>query len=140
MTLSEIAEILPNGFHDAEVEEFQWSYSTNSAVFKMTMWTATELDEDPEKYRRASIELNRILLIAIDPPMLTKDRLLDGARSGTLQIDGVPANEEIFPGLRHLKANLPADADVYSFYVNNWNSYIHVAAQQAKLTWLDEQK
>jgi hypothetical protein len=136
MTLAQINETLPNGFHDAEIEQFIWDFSQDTAVLKINFWTATEEDQDPEKYQRGIIEIHKIVFIAVDPP----DPAQYGPKpyrgsGGTLQIDGMVADEKIFPMLSQLKPSLPSEIEVFSFYVENWNSFLHIAAAEAILNW-----
>jgi hypothetical protein len=135
MTLAQIDETLPNGFHDAEIEQLIWNFQINSAVLDIDFWVATE-EQDREKRRRGRVELQGVLFLAVDPP---EPRELDPKPyhpSGTLQIDAVVTNETVFPRLPKLKSALPSDTEIFSFYVVNWNSFIHVAAAEAKLLWL----
>jgi hypothetical protein len=53
----------------------------------------------------------------------------------TLAIDGIPTSEKILPSLANIKAALPDGVDFFSFYVSNWNSFIHVAAGVTTLRW-----
>ncbi|MFL6389829.1 MAG: hypothetical protein ACJ71U_20310 [Terriglobales bacterium] len=136
MTLAQIDEILPNGFHDAEIEQLIWNFQTNSAVLHIDFWIATE-EKDREKCRRGRVELQGVLFLAVDPP---EPRQLDPKPyhpSGTLQIDGMLTNERVFPCLPKLKSALPSGSEIFSFYVVNWNSFIHIAAAEATLVWSD---
>ena len=136
MTLVQIDEILPNGFHDAEIEQLIWNFQTNSAVLDIDFWVATE-ETDREKRRRGRVELQGIIFLAVDPP---QPRQLDPKTyglPGTLQIDGMLPNESIFPNLPNLLPCLPPKTEIFSFYVNNWNSFIHIANENSNLTWLE---
>jgi len=138
MTLAQIDEMLPNGFHDAEVEQFIWNFQQNSAVFDIDFWIATGDDHDREKRRRGRIELQEIAFIAIEPPdPRESDPRPYSSSLGTLQIDGSLADAKSFPQLPKLRPNLPADAEIFSFYVVNWNSFIHISAIKARLVWRD---
>ena len=134
MTFSEIDEILPNGFHDAKIEQMTWDFQKNTAIFDMEFWVATE-QSNPEVYRKGKVELRNILFIAIDPP-----RPSDFGpkpyrfKAHSLNIDGQLTDERIFPGLHPLKQQLPSDIEIFSFYVEDWNSFIHISAE-AELVW-----
>lgn len=137
MTLAQIDETLPNGFHDAEIEQLMWNFQTNSAVLDIDFWVATDKKER-EKRRLGRVELQGILFVVVDPP---QPRELDPKPyhpSGTLQIDGVLTNESVFPNLPKLKSALPPGTEIFSFYVINWNSFIHIAAAAAELIWAVE--
>lgn len=138
MNLAQIQEMLPNGFHDAEIAQLMWNFMTGSVSLDMDFWVACEEDRDRERRRRGKIELRRISFLAIEPPVpRASDPNPYSFASGTLQIDGVITSAEIFPTLPRLKPQLPEDTEVFSFYVVNWNSFIHIAAADAKLIWAD---
>jgi hypothetical protein len=141
MTLADIEATLPNGFHDAEVEEFVWNFRTNSASFTIVLWVAEDGDESLEVYREGRLDLKGVIFIMIDPPY---PRELDPRRyrssSGTLRIDGVETTESILPNLATLTETVSPDVSPYSFYVENWNSYIHIAAKDASLVWIGQRE
>ena len=141
MTLEQLADSLPNGFHDAEVEELVWNFRTNSASFSMTLWVPEEISENPETYRAGQLEVKDIVFIAIDPPFPSDlGPKPYKAKPETLSIDGMTTNADIFPNLSVLRQKIPADVEIYSLYVANWNSFIHIAAKEACLTWLGERE
>src|SRR5882757_2617097 len=130
MTLADIEATLPNGFHDAEVEEFVWNFRTNSASFTMVLWVAEDGDESLEVYREGRLDLKCVIFIMIDPPYPRElDPRPSTSSSGTLRIDGVETTESILPNLSTLTETVSADVSPYSFYVENWNPYIHIAAK-----------
>jgi hypothetical protein len=68
MTLTEIEANLPNGFHDAEIEELIWNYRADSASFTMKLWVPEATDRDIEIYRLGRLDVRDIVFMAIDPP------------------------------------------------------------------------
>ena len=138
MTLAQIDETLPNGFHDAEIERLDWNFQTNSAVLDIDFWVAIE-EEDREKRRRGRIELQGIIFLSVGLPEPSELDPKPYHPSGTLQIDGMLASEEILPNLPKLLPYLPSGIEIFSFYVVNWNSFIHIAAAEAMLGWPDVQ-
>jgi hypothetical protein len=139
MSLTQIDDELPNGFHDAEIGQIHWNLQQGSIVLEIDFWIGTE-DTEPELRRKGRVELQEVFYFAIDPPA---PRQLDPKplrpMRDTLAIDGIPTSEEILPSLANLKAALPDGINCFSFYVSNWNSFIHVAAGLAKLTWADSE-
>ena len=140
MTLIDIEELLPNGFHDAEIEELVWDYRENSASFTMQFWVPEETDENPEIYRRGRLDLNGIMFIIIDAPCPREFDPPYKSSSGTLRIDGVQTTESLLPNLITLRQTVSPEISPYSFYVDNWNSYIHIAAKEAILAWIGERE
>jgi hypothetical protein len=136
MTLADIEELLPNGFHDAEIEKFIWDYRTNSASFTMELWVAEDGDQSPEVYRKGRLDLKEIVFIMIDTPDIKPYK----ASLGTLRIDGLATTESILPNLAALTETVTPYVNAYSFYVDNWNSYIHIAAKESELIWIGERE
>jgi hypothetical protein len=136
MTLADIEELLPNGFHDAEIEQFIWDYRTNSASFTLELWVAEDGDQSLEVYRRGRLELKEIIFIMIDPPDTGPYR----HSRGRLRIDGLATTESILPSFARLMGTVTPHVNPYSFYVDNWNSYIHIAAKESELIWIGERE
>ncbi len=137
MTLAEIHESLPNGFHDAEIRKFVWDFATESATFEIDLLIGVPEAEDREERRAGRLELRGILFIAIDPPYPGELDPRPYKPSGAFQIDGMVANEKIFEVLPKLKPELPPNTEIFSFYVVNSNSFIHIAAKEADWVWQD---
>ncbi|HET6934443.1 MAG TPA: hypothetical protein VFI72_06360 [Candidatus Angelobacter sp.] len=136
MTLTEIDDQLPNGFHDAEVGQFSWNFAEGIALFDLILWTGTQ--DSPEIYRRGRIELQQISFIVLEPPQVrSSDPKPYRSSVGSLQVDGVLTDETNLANFRKLKQELAPSTEIFSFYVVNWNSFIHVAANDAKLTWTE---
>jgi hypothetical protein len=68
MTLAQIDQALPNGFHDAEIEQLNWNFLQGSIVFEMDFWIASPDDQDRERRRRGRIELQSVTFLAMEPP------------------------------------------------------------------------
>jgi hypothetical protein len=138
MTLSQINSTLPNGFHDAEISRFEWNFLAATAAFEMDFWVATD-EGNREKRRIGTLELTGVVFISVEPP---DPRQLDPkpfvARQEAIQIDAMPANAEIFPALPRLTPDLAPGTEVFSFYVSNWNSFIHIACGDARIQWAEE--
>jgi hypothetical protein len=136
MTLEELEQSLPNGFHDSLVEELSVNYNENSAFLKLNI-CLTAPGDSAETFRPAKLCLNELSFIAIDPP---SPRDLDSKpyrpSPGGLKIDGTVADEKILPSFTQLRREIPDNVQIYSLYVNNWNSYVHIAVQEARLEWL----
>ena len=129
MTLKEIEQTLPNGFHDSEISNLQIDFIQRNVKLEMSIWIGemVKIDADREKYRKAELEINDFLFFVIDPP----DEQYDYAKHKPLWIDmGNPKEKPNLP------TNIPQEAFVESFFVNQWNSFIHLAALNAKFTWI----
>jgi hypothetical protein len=74
--------------------------------------------------------------MAIEPPSPEQRgaQFYRGAKVA-LRVDGVPTSEEIMSSMRDLKPRLPAEAPLYSFFIENWNCYMHLAVLNPELEW-----
>jgi hypothetical protein len=129
MTLKEIEQTLPNGFHDSELSNLCIDYITRTLKMNISVWIGDmEKDGDErEKYRGASIELSGLQFCVLGTP----DERYEFASSKPLRVDmGSPKEKPYLP------TNIPKEAFIESFFVNEWNSFIHIAALNAKLIWI----
>ncbi len=146
MTLEEISQSLPNGFHDAEVRRIVLDYSKRTMEMEADVWVGTMKSppETREAYRLARLTVSGLLFCAIDQPGVAA------------RVDDVPTVDDIETmkaapdptgycawstpeaiTLRpELRSSMPAGTFLHTFYVFDWYSYIHVAAENAELEWL----
>ena len=126
MTLEEIDQSLPNGFHDSTITGVRLNYVQRTAEMDMELWMSGPDDEDTEKYRLATLSIAELIYFVIEPPGFpntshAEPSLVDGGSS------------ELEQSAYRLPKPLPAGAFTYWFFVNNWNAFIHVAALSAEI-------
>ena len=132
MTLEELADTLPNGFHDAEVQTLALDFPRRLALFEMRVWVGS-MDSaaggERERYRSARITLAGLAYCAIDPPDPRYP-----------YPDGQPVNVDLSAEVANypLVTNSAPDTFASRFFVSGWNSFIHVAAASASLEWIPE--
>jgi hypothetical protein len=91
-----------------------------------------ESSEQRERYRRARIEITGLIFLVIEPPDPKYPFLDEPAR---LTVDGCDKRENLDTAL--LKS-LPEKSFFRSLWVGEWNTFIHVAATDARLSWIDK--
>ena len=128
MTLEEIADTLPNGFHDAQINSISINYVDREVSLALEIWFAASSEGDSDIYRLAELKLLQFFFLVIEPPNAQYDyheakELWVEAGAGTQSL----ASSTQLPG------PLPEGAFTYWFFVHDWNSYIHVAALDAEL-------
>jgi hypothetical protein len=129
MTLDEIAGLLPNGFHDAQVRSIALDFVSRSAILELETWVGSmdaSVGAGREKYRRASLELRGFTYFVIDPP----DLKYPYAARGPVTVDLCEPEES---------GRLPAPrAGEFSarFFVASWNAFISISAEAAELRWI----
>ena len=126
MTLEEIDQTLPNGFHDSSIVGVRIDYVQRTAEIDMELCFSVPDDADQEKYRPATLFISELIYFVIEPPgppntLHAAPSLVDGGSSRLEQ------------AAYRLPDPLPAGAFTYWFFVNNWNSFIHIAALTADL-------
>jgi len=134
MQLEQLENSLPNGFHDAEVEAITVDYVSRKAVMKMQLLVGNPdaaTEEEREACKPAELHLSDVLYFAIDAP----NPKYKYAEKKGLWINAGRADEESAPVPPIPLEQLPAGASAYWFFVNDWNSFIHVAAMDAQLKW-----
>ncbi len=126
MILQEVEQSLPNGFHDSSILGVRLDYVQRTAEIDMELWFSGPDEADQEKYRPATLYISELFYFVIEPPehAYTSDvepSLIDGGSS------------ELAQSKCRLPDSLPAGAFTYWFFVNSWNSFIHVAALSAEI-------
>jgi len=137
VTLEELDNSLPNGFHDAEIFSLELDYSSGIARFRMNLLVGWPDDPEPEreKYQEATLVVSGLCFCSIDPPISTYAFLPDGTPIG---VSGDPAKSDHLPSLPDLAAKLPSGTWCYRFFVRDWNAFIHIAGRDAEVTWVGE--
>lgn len=140
MKLSEIDDLLPNGFHDAEVLQFGWDFIAGEAFLEVSFWVGAlehgREKEKVEKRRKGRINLQSISFISFEQPQPRQtDPKPYHPSPGGLKVDGLLADETTLKDFARHKAEISPTDEIFSFYVSNWNSFIHIAAAEAELVW-----
>src|SRR5687767_12188348 len=96
MTIFELAETLPNGFHDAEVQTISLDYRRRTVNMQMEVWIGTMDDPEAirETYRRAEVTVEGFHYCALDLP----DERYPFDAGATLTIDLADATAFESPG------------------------------------------
>ena len=134
VTLDELGRTLPNGFHDSEIRSLRVDYSKREVALELAVWLGDmeEKDAPKEAYRDAEVSIDGLQFLAIEPPdpgypFKERNRLRVDLTGGATKSD-IPA-----------VGRLATDCFVARFFVDDWNSFIHVAARSASIEWKGEQ-
>jgi hypothetical protein len=133
MTLEELENTLPNGLHDAEEREIDVDYSRRSLVVELEIWVGS-MDDQPEQreaYKRGRLEISGLLFLVMEPP----DARYPYRVRSKLTIDATDSRKALDPTLI---SSLPSDAFFRTLWVNEWNACMHLAAKDARITWLND--
>jgi len=126
MTIFDIAARLPNGFHDSEVSSVSIDYVKRSMTLHLDVWVGTMSDPPStrETYRAGILSITGLQYCALDVP----DQKYPYAEPGALTID-LAEGTAFTPNTRSFACRV---------WVNEWNGFMHIAAQSAAFEWVGE--
>lgn len=130
MTLEELENSLPNGLHDAEVQSVSVDYEKRTAVIDLEVFVPAvdAAVAEREAYRSASLIITGLQFLAIEPPYPN----YPFADPGTVRIDACDKTEDLDA---EMLKGLPDESFCRSFFVNEWNAFIHLAGLNAAIEW-----
>ena len=131
MNLEELEADLPNGLHDSLLRTFSSDPTERRAEFILDVWIRdlhSSATSERERCRPACLELLGLTYLVLDDPdpryPLT-DRL-------PVQIDACAADDD-----PERSRQVPQGGFAGRFFITEWNAFIHFAALEARLTWID---
>jgi hypothetical protein len=133
MTFEELDQRFPNGFDDAEITNLTIDYRNRIAILHLNLRGNLPDSPNSQDYERAVLTVNGFYYFSIEPP--DPDHISYPQHS-KITVDGLSEDSRDFPLFEHLKPTLPIDAFCCRFYVHDWNSFIHIAAQNAEFSWV----
>jgi hypothetical protein len=109
MTVSELAELFPNGLHDAEVESLHVDGATRTVTMTIYVWVGSLEDpaDEEEAYRKGTLEFSDVRYCSREPAADTASTPLGAAFT-------------------------------CRFWVDQWGGFVHLAAQKAFFSWAAE--
>lgn len=128
MHISTLIDSLPNGFHDAKLYSMSINYKTRKISFLLHLWTGnlhSKSTKTRERYSPAKLELRKFDYCIIDSP-----------DDNYPYSDSIPLCIDIYTTAPNDSVKTPpADSKSFKIYiwVNEWNAYIRIAAQDAIL-------
>jgi hypothetical protein len=140
MTLMELEDSLPSGLHDSALKGLSIDYVRRTIRLDVSLKVgdADGPREQRDEVRNAQIEISGVVLFVIDPPSPAAG--YDFKAPGELWIvDGYETRS--IPGFtttidKELLDAVPPEALIHSFFVSDWNSYMHVAARDCSIKWV----
>jgi len=126
MTIEQLEDELPNGFHDSFLVSVAVDFAAGTGCLELDVDCD---DPDPEVFRRMKLKLKGLSLFIIEPPDLRRKFSL----GGTEWTEGCVTTQAELPNLESYRQVLPAGSFFYSFLLRHWNCFIHLAAQDADL-------
>lgn len=127
MTLSELEQTLPNGFHDAFLDDFTLVLSKGTAALSVSV-DISGSNASSGEYKTVMIMLSGVVAFVFDVPWIGES--LDCP----LDICSFATSEKQYPGF----SKIPPEIQklFLSFFVGDpWNNFIHIAATEAEIVW-----
>ena len=129
MTIEELENRFPNGFHDAYLVGLTVEFPSASACVELDVDCD---DPDPAVYTRIKFRLNGLSLFIVDPP----DVRIALSYGETIWVSGCETSDEMLSDLATYRKNVPPGSFFYSFFMSHWNCFVHLAATNAELVSL----
>ena len=129
MTIEEIDDSLPNGFHDSYVAAISIDYAKREATFTLKV-------DAQEAYRPAELKLSGLLYLVVEPP----DRPFgeeEFSRGSEPWITENSSDFGLLDSAPELPEPIPQGAFRHWFFNSHHNCFIYVAATDASFGWLD---
>ena len=131
MTLDEVAQGLPNGLHDLLVDRVTIDFTARTATFEVSVWVGDLSSAGREARRPAQLALHGLQYCVLEPP----DPKYPYAKPEPAWfVDLLDAD----PAIERGRVS-PVGVFASRFFVNQWNSFVHVSAIDARLTWTGPQ-
>lgn len=132
MTFEELDARYDNGFDDAVILGVNIDYQSRIATLQLSLRGNSAESINADVYDEATLTLRNFFYFSIDPP---DPERLSYPRRAKIVMNGYSEDPGVFPTFERLRPTLTADAFCCRFFVHNWSSFIHVAAENAEFSW-----
>ena len=132
MSPKEIQSNLPNGFHGAIIERVTIDYFSRTAEFAMNLLVKNDATHSVS--RKGRFQVSGLAFCTLGVPSPHYDYMSpSGIEIGSL-LDTTP---KILPSLQAFRNELGSAVFFHSFFVEEWNEFIHFAGTDATFEWLE---
>ncbi|MEZ4288526.1 MAG: hypothetical protein R3A47_10375 [Polyangiales bacterium] len=129
--LLDVTKSFPWGLHDSVLVAVQVDYARNHAAIHVLLM----MDERQTRAKLACIDVHRLLYFVAEPPSSPQSFVIDPESNGvTIDVGRVQ-------DLAELPAHLPNTPHNYWsnwIFVNDYNAFIYLCAQDASFRWVEE--
>lgn len=139
MTFAEIENTLPNGFHDAQLLSMSSDFVRHELRLVINADISAPDDGGSVHYRTAHVLVQGLAFLTCEFPDPAYKPWTEN--EGGLDVQGCDTRNEpkllaSFPS--ELLAAIPEGMFVYTFFIGDWNTFIHLAGKSAEFQWADE--
>jgi hypothetical protein len=131
VNLEELEAELPNGLHDSLLRTLSSDLTEGRAELILDVWLGdlhSSLESERERRRPGRLELLGLTYLVVEDP----DPRYAPVEGTPVQIDACAADDDAARSRQ-----VPEGGFAGRFFVTQWNSFIHFAALEARLTWID---
>ncbi len=131
MTLEQVEESLPNGLHDAQIQQLRIDYERAELVLRLRVLIGSPDQPAPacDEYAIGDLTFHGLQLFATEFPNAESAFRYPGAV--WFWYERTPPGT--FPAL--LADRLGPELQSYSLFIREWLSHIHVAARDISFAW-----
>ena len=130
MTFEEAEDGLPNGFHDAQIERISLDYLAGTLQIAMRILIGTPGEPNQDEYGPAELRVSGLYFCSIEPPYPTYPFKPNGEPFGVSGDAATNGPSAIITVLQ----TLPTGVSSYRFFVEEWNSFIYIAASEVQIS------
>jgi hypothetical protein len=131
-TFDEAGHQLPNHYHDALLRGISVDFSARTARLRI-LADVSPLDHRGKNiYRPLVLEITGLLIFYLEPPYPNYPFVLHG-RPLNASGDQVKVGQNA--EFDRLAVALPPNADTYRFFLDDWNSFLYLAALNVEFSW-----
>jgi hypothetical protein len=134
MTIEEIGDSLPNGFHDADIYSINIEYGKEEATFLIDVDLSSFEGPVDIPHREGLLKLTGLLYCVIEPPTgsFSKEYV---SSPDKLSIASDSSDFSLLHSSPKLPEPLPDGSFRHWFFITSHNSFIYVAAMDASFEW-----
>jgi hypothetical protein len=130
----EISRQLPNGFHGARIERITTDYAHRNADFDLAV-LVPDSSTEKSRLRGCRLRITGLAFLSLDVP----DPYYDYTAESPIETGSLlDTTLEILPSLTALQQDLGNGYFFNTFFVEEWNRFIHFAGTGAEFSWTAE--
>lgn len=128
MTLEEVDGALPNGLHDAEIEQLAFDFENGRVTMRLNAWVGA--GSDLERYRKGLLGFSGVAFFALETPK----RELPFRQPAGLDFSWKRTNLAWMPPL--LAQEMRPDLIAYSIFIHDYLADFNIVAASVDFEWL----
>ncbi|MCK4762436.1 MAG: hypothetical protein KAW12_09585 [Candidatus Aminicenantes bacterium] len=135
MDIWTIEKTLPNGFHDAFLQNISIDYVKRELQLDMEILVGdpdAPTEAEREAYKNAHLKLKGLIYCVIEPP----DPNYPFSKKEPLWIDIGKIDSSTEPTNLKLPQKIPPEAFSFWMYSSDWNSSFYISAMEAEFSWV----